>query len=133
MKYLLDTNILIFLMKKGNKKLIEKISKQEYGSLALSSITLAELEYGAENSSNPELNRSVFLGVASAINVIDFDDNCAYEYGKIRHRLKIKGTPIGPMDMLIAATAKANNLIVVTNNTKEFDRVEGLKVQDWTK
>ena len=120
-------------MKKGNKKLIEKISKQEYGSLALSSITLAELEYGAENSSNPELNRSVFLGVASAINVIDFDDNCAYEYGKIRHRLKIKGTPIGPMDMLIAATAKANNLIVVTNNTKEFDRVEGLKVQDWTK
>jgi tRNA(fMet)-specific endonuclease VapC len=133
MKYLLDTNILIFLMKKGNRKLIEKISRREYGSLAISSITLAELEYGAENSSDPELNRSVFLGVLSAVNVIDFNDDCAYEYGKIRHGLKRKGTPIGPMDMLIAATAKAYGLTVVTNNTKEFDRVEGLKVQDWTK
>jgi len=133
MKYLLDTNILIFLMKKGNKKLIDKISRQEYGALAISSITLAELEYGAANSSNPETNRSVFLGTLSAIDVLHFDDNCAYEYGLIRQKLKVKGTPIGPMDMLIAATAVANNLIMVTNNVKEFIQVEGLKVQDWTK
>jgi len=133
MKYLLDTNILIFLMKKGNKKLLSKIESQSFDALAISSITLAELEFGAANSSKPEVNRSVFLGVLSAINVVNFDDNCAYEYGLIRHKLKIKGSPIGPMDMLIAATAIANDLIMITNNVKEFEKVEGLKIQDWTK
>lgn len=133
MKYLLDTNILIYLMKKGNMKLLDKISSQEFGALSISSITLAELEFGAANSSNPELNRSVFLGTLSAIDVMNFDDNCAYEYGIIRQKLKVKGSPIGPMDMLIAATAIAHHLTMVTNNTKEFIKVEGLKVQDWTK
>lgn len=133
MKYLLDTNILIFLMKKGNKRLLQKIESQDFGALAISSITLAELEFGAANSSKPEFNRSIFLGVLSAINVVEFEDNCAYEYGKIRYRLKKNGSPIGPMDMLIAATAMANNLILVTNNVKEFEKVEGLKIQDWTK
>ncbi len=133
MNYLLDTNILIFLLKRGNKKLLDNISKREYGELSISSITLAELEFGAQNSSKPEQNRSVFLGALSAINVIDFDDNCAFEYGKIRKDLKENGTPIGPMDMLIAATALANNMIMVTNNVGEFSRVKGLKVEDWTK
>jgi tRNA(fMet)-specific endonuclease VapC len=132
MKYLLDTNILIFLMKKGNKKLLKNIAKQEYGSIAISSITLAELEFGAANSSNPELNRSVFLGVLSAMNVLSFDDNCAFEYGIIRARLKKKGIPIGPLDMLIAATAVAHKLIMITNNMREFTRIDGLHVQDWT-
>jgi tRNA(fMet)-specific endonuclease VapC len=133
MKYLLDTNILIFLMKRGNKKLLEKIDKQEYDALAVSSITLAELEYGAANSSKPDLNRSVFLGVLSAFNVLIFDDSCAYHYGLIRQKLKVNGTPVGPMDMLIAATAMANGLVMVTNNTKEFVKIEGLKIQDWSK
>jgi tRNA(fMet)-specific endonuclease VapC len=133
MKYLLDTNILIFLMKKGNKRLLDTITKQEYGALCTSSITLAELEYGAAHSSNPPLNRSVFLGTLSAIDVVNFDDTCAFEYGILRQKLTAKGTLIGPMDMLIAATACAKNLILVTNNTREFVRVDGLKVQDWTK
>ncbi len=133
MNYLLDTNILIFLLKKGNRKLIEMISKQEYGTLFISAITLAELEFGAANSSRPEQNRAVFLGALSAIKVVPFDDNCAYEYGKVRKNLKEKGIPIGPMDMLIAATALANNMTIITNNVKEFIRIEKLKVVDWSK
>lgn len=133
MKYLLDTNILIYLLKKGNKRIFANIAQKDFGQLSVSSITLAELEFGARNSSKPDLNRSVFLGVLASINVIPFDDNCAFEYGIIRKYLKDNGTPIGPMDMLIAATALANDMVMVTNNVSEFKRVQNLRVEDWTK
>ena len=80
-----------------------------------------------------ERNRIAITMFLSPISVLDFDTDAAEEYGKIRADLERKGTPIGPMDMLIAAHAKAEDLILVTNNTREFERVEDLEVEDWTK
>lgn len=133
MKYMLDTNICIFAIKQKAPALIRKLIAHDPEDICISSITYAELMYGVEKSQYVERNRLAMLLFLSPIEILDFDHTAAEEYGKIRADLERKGTPIGPMDQLIAGHAKAKELVLVTNNTKEFLRVEGLQVEDWTK
>ena len=101
--------------------------------MCISAITYGELMHGVEKSQAVERNRIALTLFLSSISIIPFDYYAAEEYGKIRADLEHKGTPIGPMDMLIAGHARSEKLILVTNNTREFLRVEGLDVADWTK
>lgn len=130
MKYMLDTNMCIYAQK-NIPQVIEKIKNNFQYGVAISSITLAELEFGVQASANVEKNTIALYKFLSIVEILDFDSSAATEYGKIRADLKRKGTPIGNMDMLIAAHAKSENLIIVTHNTREFERVEGLKLEDW--
>lgn len=101
--------------------------------MCISAITYGELMHGVEKSQAVERNRIALTLFLSSISILPFDYYAAEEYGKIRADLEHKGTPIGPMDMLIAGHARSERLILVTNNTREFLRVEGLDVVDWTK
>lgn len=130
MKYMLDTNMCIYAQK-NIPQVIEKIKNNFQYGVAISSITLAELEFGVQASANVEKNTIALYKFLSIVEILDFDSSAATEYGKIRADLKRKGTPIGNMDMLISAHAKSENLIVVTHNTREFERVEGLQLEDW--
>ena len=130
MKYLLDTNICIYVQKQYPSVLRKFMEKADEG-LAISVITLAELEHGAAKSTRPEKSRVALIKFLSMVTVLPFDREAAYEYGQIRAALERKGTPIGPLDMQIAAHAKAENLIIVTNNVREFERVEGLIIENW--
>ena len=133
MRYLLDTNICIYTIKHKPPEVIQRFLSQDPSELCISSITYAELMHGVEKSMAAERNRIAITMFLSPISVLNFDTYAAEEYGKIRAYLERKGTPIGPMDILIAAHAKAEDLILVTNNTREFERVEDLEVEDWTK
>ncbi|MEE5991790.1 MAG: type II toxin-antitoxin system VapC family toxin [Oscillospiraceae bacterium] len=130
MKYMLDTNICIYAQKQ-NPAVLHQFHEKASDGLAISIITLAELEHGAAKSSRPEKSRVALIKFLSLVSVLLFDEKAAYEYGKIRADLEKKGTPIGPLDMQIAAHAKAENLITVTNNVREFQRVEGLIIENW--
>ena len=128
---MLDTNICIYVIK--NKPLIvkENFLKHDINYICISSITFAELMHGAEKSQYPEKTRTAIYNFLSPIKVMSFDSNAAIEYGKIRASLETKGTPIGPMDMLIAAHAKSLDLTIVTNNTKEFEKIKDLQIENW--
>ncbi|MDD7009161.1 MAG: type II toxin-antitoxin system VapC family toxin [Spirochaetales bacterium] len=130
---MLDTNICIYTIKHKPPKVIQRFLSHDPSELCISSITYAELMHGVEKSMAAERNRIAITMFLSPISVLNFDTYAAEEYGKIRADLERKGTPIGPMDILIAAHAKAEDLILVTNNTREFERVEDLEVEDWTK
>ena len=130
MKYLLDTNTCIFLMK-NNQAVVERYKRGRTSGIAISSITAAELYYGVYNSAQPEKNGANLANFLIGLDVLDFDGAAAMEYGRVRAALRKQGTPIGSMDMLIAAHAKAAGLTLVTNNTREFERVEGLPLEDW--
>jgi len=130
MKYMLDTNICIFMMK-HTKSVLEKFSKIKSTDLSISSITLAELEFGICNSTAYDKNRAKLISFLPLINVLSFDDIAAVEYGIIRADLQKKGKVIGQLDMLIGAHAKSRNLILVTNNTREFEHIENLTIEDW--
>lgn len=130
MKYMLDTNMCIYAQK-NNQNVMAQIKEKFSQGLAISSITLAELEHGVQASANVEKNTVALLKFLSIMDVLPFDSGAAVEYGKICADLRRKGTPIGTMDMLISAHAKSENLIVVTHNTREFMRVKGLKLEDW--
>lgn len=132
MKYMLDTNICIHVIKNRPETVIRNFLKHEPSELCISSITYAELMHGVEKSQDAERNRVAITLFLSPLSVLEFDNYAAEEYGKVRTELERKGTPIGPMDTLIAAHARAENLILVTNNTREFNRVEGLNVENWT-
>lgn len=131
MKYMLDTNICIHVIKHKPASVLAQFQQHTPQDMCISSITLAELEYGVEKSSYPEKNRVALTMFLSGITVLPFDDAAAIEYGRIRADLEKKGTPIGPNDMLIAAHAKSHRLPIITNNTREFDRVDDLKVENW--
>jgi tRNA(fMet)-specific endonuclease VapC len=131
MGYLLDTNICIYLIKKRSPALLEKLSGFPLDSISISSVTIAELQYGVDKSLFPERNNFALQKFLTPFNIVDFDYPSAVEYGKIRASLEKKGTPIGPMDMLIAACAKSRGLTVVSNNIREFSRVEGLRLENW--
>jgi len=133
MEYLLDTNICIYIIKKRPFGVFEKFKSLSIGSIGISSITLAELQYGIMKSSFPEKNQEALDKFITPLEIIDFDYNATIEYGKIRAELERRGTSIGPLDTLIAAHAKSLDLILVTNNEKEFERILGLKVENWTK
>ncbi|MCM1524143.1 MAG: type II toxin-antitoxin system VapC family toxin [Ruminococcus sp.] len=130
MKYMLDTNMCIYAQKQ-EPSVLSKIRENYEDGIAISSITLAELEYGVQASVNVERNTVALLKFLAVVDVLPFENGAAAEYGKIRADLRKKGTPIGLMDMLIAAHAKAENLTVVTHNTREFERVKDLRLDDW--
>ncbi|MCL2180054.1 MAG: type II toxin-antitoxin system VapC family toxin [Treponema sp.] len=132
--YLLDTNICIFIIKKKNDKLIEKIKQNRNNKLYISSITMAELEFGIENA-DPAYNaknRIALMEFLSIFEIINFDENAAKEYGKIKKDLKDRKCLIGPFDMLIGAHAKSLKMTLITNNTNEFNRIKELNIEDWT-
>lgn len=131
MKYMLDTNICIYVIKKMPPSVIQRFMEHDVRDICVSSITFAEMMHGVEKSQAKERNRIAYMLFMSALTVLDFDSAAAQEYGKVRADLETKGTPIGPMDMLIAAHAKSQGLTLVTNNTREFVRVEGLALENW--
>lgn len=133
MEYLLDTNICIYIIKRKPIEVFAKLRELTIGSVGISSITLAELHYGIEKSLFPDKNREALEKFLTPIEIIDFGFDASNEYGKIRAELERKGTPIGPFDMLIAAHAKCLNVILVTNNEREFERIAGLKIENWSK
>jgi tRNA(fMet)-specific endonuclease VapC len=133
MLYLLDTNICIYIIKKKPASVLEKFRRTPLGEIGISSITLAELEYGINKSSDPEKNRGALNQFIIPLEILNFDIPASVDYGSVRAKLEIQGKSIGPLDTLIAAHAKSMNLILVTNNVNEFNRVEGLKVENWVK
>ena len=132
-RYMLDTNMVIYAIKNKPSKVLEKIQQYEHEDIYISTITLAELEYGVSHSSKPEQNHMALMLFLSNINVVPYDDNAAIEYGPIRETLQAKGIPIGPYDMLIAAHAKSLGFVLVTHNVKEFERIPDLEIEDWAK
>ena len=131
LKYMLDTNICIFTVKNRPQQVREAFNRH-HGQLCISSISLMELIYGAERSAMPERNLSVIEGFSARLEVLNYDQAAATHTGQLRAELARIGTPIGPYDQLIAGHARSQGLILVTNNRREFDRVPGLRVEDWT-
>ena len=131
MIYLLDSNICIYIIKKSPRKAVEHIKSLDPSQVRLSSISLGELEYGVSKSKDREKNRIALIDFISAFDIVPFDDNDAEIYGLIRADLERKGTIIGSYDMQIAAQAISKNLILVTNNVREFSRVNGIKLENW--
>ncbi|UTY34623.1 type II toxin-antitoxin system tRNA(fMet)-specific endonuclease VapC [Treponema putidum] len=129
--YLLDTNICIFLKNKKSPNVLHKIKEKKHLGIYISSITVAELQFGVYNSKYMERNRISLIKFLTPFSVLNFDDRDAEEFGKIRTSLKNEGKIIGAYDMLIAAQALAKNLILVTDNTKEFCRIKNLTIEDW--
>lgn len=129
--YLLDTNTCIFLINKKPQPVLERLKSVLDSGVSISSITVAELQFGVYNSIYVEKNRIALTEFLAPFTIRDFNDDDAELYGQIRASLQKRGRLIGPYDMLIAAQALANNLILVTNNTDEFSRVHGLRLEDW--
>jgi tRNA(fMet)-specific endonuclease VapC len=131
MKYMLDTNICIYIIKEKPEKVINKFHTLDVGDICISSITLAELEYGVEKSQYTERNRLALAGFLSSIEILSFSDKAAESYGRIRANLERQGNIIGAYDLMIGAHALSENLILVTNNTKEFQRINNLSLENW--
>lgn len=130
MKYMLDTNMCIYAQKRV-PSVVEKLKENWQSGLVISSITLAELQYGVEASAAYERNIKALQGLLAIVDVVPFNDTAAVHYGKICAYLRRQGTPIGTMDLLIAAHARSLGIPVVTNNVREFERVPGLTVENW--
>ena len=133
MIYLLDTNICIYIINKKPPAVVKRIQSKQPEQIAISSITLAELEYGIVRSRYPDRNRIALLEFLIPFMILDFDQMASVVYGWIRSFLESKGKPIGPMDLLLAAQAKSRNMILVTNNEKEFNRIDGLQTENWAR
>ena len=131
MMYLLDTNTCIYFLNRSSEKIISKFKTLSPSDIRLPSITIAELFYGAENSKSKKRNVTIVENFISHFETIPFDDKCCKIYGKIRNSTEKEGVPIGPMDLLIASIGLDNDLILVTNNTKEFSRIKRLKIENW--
>ena len=131
--HLLDTNAVIALLTGRSPRLIDKVTSSPVGSLALPTIVVHELYFGAYRSARIEHNLETLRLLITDIPVLDFDTQDAILSGEIRAELANSGRPIGPYDVLIAGQAKARRLTLVTNNVGEFERVEGLPVEDWTR
>lgn len=131
MKYLLDTNICIYLIKKKPEQVLRKLTHQDVSHVGISAITLSELEYGVEKSSHQEQNKLALAEFLAPLTILPYDDNVASTYGKIRTFLEKEGIAIGPLDMLIGAHALTVKVTLVTNNNREFERIPGLKVENW--
>ena len=132
MKYMLDTNICIYIIKKNPPQVFKKFSTFTKDDVCISSITLAELEYGIRKSNNPTKNKLTWMLFLAEMKIFPFDEAAATEYGEIRASLERRGTPIGGNDLLIAAHARSLGLTLVTNNIREFERVYDLQVENWT-
>jgi len=132
MRYMLDTNICIYLINKRPPKVLDRFHRIEVGDIGVSAVTVAELAYGVAKSGSAR-NRAALEGFLLPLEIADFDQKAAWNFGEIRSALERAGKPIGPYDMQIAAHALALGCAVVTNNLREFQRVPGLKVENWTR
>ena len=130
LKYLLDTNIVIYVIKRRPQQVLAEFN-QHHGRMAISSITLAELAHGAEKSSDVSRNTAVVEDFVSRLAVLPYDDKAAWQYGNIRATLEKLGQPIGINDLHIAAHARSNGLTLISNNLREFERVPGLLLENW--
>lgn len=131
MKYMLDTSICIYAIKHKPEAVIQRFLQHDPEEMCVSAVTYAELMHGVEKSMAAWKNRIALSLFLSPITVLEFHAPAAEEYGKIRAELERKGTPVGLMDLLIAGHARSEGLILVTDNKREFERVEGLTVEDW--
>jgi len=130
-KYLIDSNICVYIINNRVEGSSEWIKAAGIENVMISSITVAELEYGLAKSSKYEQTQQALYKFLSGFDVVDFDMTCAQAYGMLRADLQRKGTPIGNMDMLIGATALAKNLTLITNNEDEFRRISNLNIENW--
>jgi tRNA(fMet)-specific endonuclease VapC len=131
MKFLLDTNICIYIIKQKPLEVLHKFNTYQVGDIGISSITVAELEFGVQQSQYPAKNQQALAQFLLPLEIVNFDHAAATLYGDIRARLEKQGTPIGSLDTLIAAHALSLQVIVITNNIKEFSRVPNLKSENW--
>ena len=131
MRFMLDTNIIAYAKNNRPETVLKRLMQHSPEDYCISSITLAELEFGVYNSARPEQNQLALVTFLARIKVVPFDADAAREYGIIRADLTRKGTLIGANDLLIAAHARALDVTLVTNNTREFERVDGLKLENW--
>jgi tRNA(fMet)-specific endonuclease VapC len=132
MKLMLDTNICIYIIKQQPANVLKCFLDYQVGDIGISSITLSELRYGVAKSKHREKNTKALEEFIIPLEIALFDEAAAAAYGEIRTNLEKAGTPIGAMDMLIAAHALSLGITLVTNNTREFSRVLSLKIIDWT-
>ncbi|MEN3262944.1 tRNA(fMet)-specific endonuclease VapC [Sodalis endosymbiont of Spalangia cameroni] len=130
LKYMLDTNICIFTIKNKPKQVKDRFNLNA-SRLCISTVTLMELIYGAEKSLAPERNLTIIEGFVAHLEILNYDAPAAAHSGHIRAELAKQGSPIGPFDLMIAGHARSRGLAIVTNNTREFERVDGLRLEDW--
>ncbi len=130
LKYMLDTNIVIYTIKNRPAQVREAFKRHE-NQMCISAVTKGELIYGAEKSSQPERNLTDIEGLIARLEVAPFEDHASEHFAQLRAELYRIGQPIGPYDMMIAGHARAMGLILVTNNMKEFERVPGLRIENW--
>ena len=131
MKLLLDTNICIYLIKKKPPSVLRHFNAYAVGTIGISSITVAELEFGVQKSLYPSKNQDALEQFLLPLVILDFNHEAARAYGRLRAWLEAQGRVIGALDMLIAAHALSENLPLATNNVREFSRIPGLKVLNW--
>jgi tRNA(fMet)-specific endonuclease VapC len=130
LKYMLDTNIAIYVIKRRPVEALQTFNDHA-GQLCISAITLAELQHGTEKSAAPEKNQRIVDDFVSRLEVLEYGNKAANHYGDIRADLERRGTPIGINDIHIAAHARSEGLVLVTNNLREFERVAGLRTDNW--
>lgn len=133
MSYMLDTNILVYVLnaRPQHEAVLERFNAHDARELCLSSISLAELRFGVARSQQPRASQAKLDRIAAALTVVAFDERAARVYGNVRAQLQAGGQPIGPLDTLIAAHAIAVGAVLVSNNLREFSRVNGLKLENW--
>jgi tRNA(fMet)-specific endonuclease VapC len=129
-RYMLDTNICIYVLKNTPIQIAGKFNSHD-GEICISSVVLSELAYGIEKSAQQEKNRIRLNEFLACVVIVGYDEAAAYHYGDIRADLERKGTVIGGNDLMIAAHARSMGLVLVSNNTKEFERVDGLRLENW--
>lgn len=130
LQFLLDTNIVIYTIKNRPAAVRAQFMLHE-GRMAISSVTVGELVFGANRSSQPQKNLDDVESFLARLEVLPFDDLAAYHFGQIRAEFYDRGRPIGPYDMMIAGHARSRGLVLVTNNLAEFERVQGLRIENW--
>ena len=133
MRYMLDTNICIYIIRDKPIKVLKKLRTFDLSDIVISAITHSELEYGVAKSNRRQENHGALIKFLAPLEIVSYDDKAAADYGQIRTHLEKKGTVIGAMDMLIGAHARSIPVTLVTNNQKEFRRIPGLRVENWTK
>ena len=133
MKYMLDTNICSYIIKRKPRAVTERFRRTKISQIGISSITLSELTYGVSKSSKPEQNQMALMQFMAPLEILPYDDDAAQYYGDLRVHLEKRGTTIGSLDMLIAAHALSTACTLITNNENEFNRIPNLKIENWVK
>lgn len=129
--WLLDTNTCIYFLNQASERITRRFTQLSPSQIMLPAITVAELYYGAEKSKAQAKNRERVKQFVSTFEIVPFDEKACTTYAKVRYELERSGTPIGPMDLLIASISLTHNFILVTNNSQEFKKVKGIKLENW--